>query len=71
MNWSSFLSTSASAKPVFTSPAMRVGLKKVFSWRNITVSPPTVLTPSFMPILIGRMGGAEAAASFSRTSSET
>ena len=50
---------------VVTSPAMMVGLKKVFSWRNMTVSPPMVLTPSFMPILMGRMGGAEAAASFS------
>ena len=56
MNWSSFLSTSASAMAVFTSPAMRVGLKKVFSWRNMTVSPPMVLTPSFMPILIGADG---------------
>src|SRR5512139_1642271 len=50
---------------------MPVGFSKRFSWRNNTVSPPTLTALGPLPILTIRMGGAEASDSLALVSSET
>ncbi len=63
--------TSSSVISSVTSTAMPVGFRKVFSWRNKTVSPPILSFLSPVPISTMLIGGADASASSAFASSET
>jgi len=47
------------------------GFSNLFSWRNITVSPPTFSALSPTPMVTGVMGGADASSNLALASSET
>src|SRR4030067_473422 len=51
--------------------AMPGGFSNLFSWRNMTVSPPSLRALSPVPMVTGKIGGAEASDSLLLASSET